>query len=62
MYVCKTLSQPDLNGLQTCIEWTDFGLFSLTPAQAAELSMYIILAFVVTWCFKHLGNFIKTFK
>lgn len=24
MNVCKTLSQPDLNGLQTCLEWAAY--------------------------------------
>lgn len=62
MYVCRTLSEKDQNGLQTCIEWMDFGLFSLSSAEATVLSTYIILAFVVVWCFKHIGNFIKTFK
>nr|ESK55687.1 hypothetical protein F987_00518 [Acinetobacter gyllenbergii NIPH 230] len=62
-FVCSQLSQPNENGLQTCIMWqeqTDY-LPALTAAEVKEISMYIILACVVAWCFRHLGEFIKTF-
>ena len=61
MYVCKTLSLPDSYGLQTCTEWMTFSFPSPTAAEAAYLSSYIILSFVVVFCFKQLGNLIKKF-
>jgi len=64
-YVCSQLSQANEQGLQTCLQWQEqnsLGLPSLTASEAADLTLYIILACVVAWCFKLLGNFIKSFK
>ncbi len=64
-YVCSQLSQANEQGLQTCLQWQEqnsLGLPSLTASEAADLTLYIIFACVVAWCFKLLGNFIKSFK
>lgn len=41
MHVCKTLSQPDLNGLQVCLEWAAFSdIFqsvAITHSQMVEI-------------------------
>lgn len=64
-YVCKTLTEPDSSGIQTCTSWQEqnlLGLPNLTVAELAELTVYIILACLVAWCFRLLGDFIKSFK
>ena len=62
MYFCKSLTPPNIDGLQTCTEWATFDFPSFTPEEAAALTSYIILSFVAVWCFKQLGNLIKNFK
>ena len=63
MYACKTLSLPDEQGLQTCLEWQEqtsmFALPDLTAYQASQIAFYILLACVAAFCFKLLGEFIK---
>lgn len=63
MHVCIQLSQPNEQGIQTCLQWQEqipFALSNLTLQEAGTLSSYIILACVVAHCYKMLADFIKT--
>ena len=63
MHACKTLSLPDQQGLQTCLEWQEqtsmFDLPKLTAYEASQIAFYILLVCTVAFCFKLLGEFIK---
>ncbi|MDC4534247.1 hypothetical protein [Acinetobacter baumannii] len=54
MYVCKTLSTPNENGLQTCSEWTTFEVidlfqsFAITKVQMIQIGASLI---AVAACF-----------
>lgn len=63
-YVCKTLTESDLNGLQTCLEWeahTTLGLPDLSPQNAYELGYAILYVCTAAFCFKLMGILIKKF-
>lgn len=60
MHVCKTLTDPDVNGLQTCLEWMQFTLLPpLTLEQATMLGGSFWLVLVVAKGFRELGYIIK---
>lgn len=64
MYACKSLSSPDSQGLQVCLEWeaqTIFGLPQLTAQEASQIGFYILLACTTAFCYKLLALLIKTF-
>ena len=65
MHVCKTLSEPDLNGLQTCLEWESqsgaFGLPDLSPQEAWELGYAILYVCAVTFTYKLIAKLIEKF-
>lgn len=60
MYVCKQLSAPDANGLQTCSVWTEQTSFAesyaITQQQANDLSAAVVGFLVVFFIFRHLRN------
>lgn len=64
MHVCKTLSQPNEQGIQTCLEWQLMSINSFLPnltlQESATISSYILLVCVVAYCFKTVADFIKT--
>jgi len=43
MHVCKTLSQPNESGLQTCLEWSAFSYPDLFQSLAITKSEMIII-------------------
>jgi len=65
-YVCKTLSEPDLYGLQTCTQWqvqeSNFlGLPNITPEQAKEIFTPIAYLIIAAVCYKLLARLINSF-
>lgn len=62
-YICEQLTQPDINGYQTCILWVEqgfLGLPEITVEQAGQLCTAIAFVFVAAWGFKKLAQLIKT--
>ena len=43
MHVCKTLSQPNESGLQTCVEWATFTYLDLFQSVAITKSEMIMI-------------------
>lgn len=43
MHVCKTLSQPNESGLQTCVEWATFNYLDLFQSVAITKSEMIMI-------------------
>jgi hypothetical protein len=64
MDACKLLSQPDVNGLQVCLEWVAVNQ-SILPPLTLEQSTYLGLSFwvvcIVAKGFRELGYLIKKF-
>lgn len=62
MYVCNQLSNPDAQGLQTCLEWTV--MQSILPPLAPDLAVQMGLGFwlvcLVAKGFRFLGDYIRT--
>lgn len=64
MHVCTQLSQPNEQGIQTCLQWeaqTIFGLPQLTAQEASQIGFYIVLVCTAAFCYKLLALLIKTF-
>ncbi len=61
MHVCKTLSQPNESGLQTCLEWQDIKSFlpDLTVQQANELLIAIVGCLAVVFIVKQVISLLK---
>ncbi|MCO8060297.1 hypothetical protein [Acinetobacter towneri] len=61
MHVCKTLSQPNESGLQTCLEWQEIKSFlpDLTAQQANELLIAIVGCFAVVFIVKQVISLLK---
>lgn len=60
MHVCKTLSQPNESGLQTCLEWQDFKILpDLTVQEANELLVAIVGCFAVVFIVKQVISLLK---
>lgn len=61
MHVCKTLSQPNESGLQTCLEWQESKslLPDLTVQQANELLIAIVGCFAVVFIIKQVISLLK---
>lgn len=61
MHVCKTLSQPNESGLQTCLEWQESKSFlpDLTVHQANELLIAIVGCFAVVFIIKQVISLLK---
>lgn len=51
-YVCTTLSDPDVNGLQNCTVWTveTLSTLAITPDQANLLTGKIVLVLIIAYC------------
>lgn len=50
MHLCKTLSQPDPNGLQTCIEWSQYSIFpQLTSDQRDQIILFAVVIFLIVF-------------
>lgn len=48
MLVCKVLSQPNLDGLQTCIEWVEYvHPLAITKVQMIEIGGSLLAVFGV---------------
>lgn len=63
MYVCKTLSQPNESGLQTCLDWveqksTTF-LPPLTKQEADSLLMAIVPCLVVVFIVRRILSMLR---
>lgn len=43
MHVCKTLSQPNESGLQTCVEWATFTYLDLFQSVAITKSEMVMV-------------------
>ena len=43
MHVCKTLSQPNEPGLQTCVEWATFTYLDLFQSVAITKSEMVVI-------------------
>ena len=43
MHVCKTLSQPNESGLQTCVEWATFTYHDLFQSVAITKSEMVVI-------------------
>ena len=43
MHVCKTLSQPNESGLQTCVEWATFNYLDLFQSLAITKNEMMII-------------------
>lgn len=59
--VCKSLSQPDQYGLQTCLEWGEYSFYSdisqhLTYATANQLLAGIAVVFATVFIIKRVVN------
>lgn len=61
MHVCKTLSQPNESGSQTCLEWQESKSFlpDLTVQQANELLIAIVGCFAVVFIIKQVISLLK---
>ncbi|MDM1764451.1 MULTISPECIES: hypothetical protein [unclassified Acinetobacter] len=61
MHVCKTLSQPNENSLQTCLEWQEQKSFlpDLTKQQADEILIAILSCFAVVFIIKRVLNLLN---
>ena len=61
MHVCKTLSQPNESGLQTCLEWQEIKSFlpDLTAQQANELLIAIVGCLAVVFIVKQVISLLK---
>ncbi|HGW3827933.1 MULTISPECIES: hypothetical protein [unclassified Acinetobacter] len=61
MHVCKTLSQPNESGLQTCLEWQEIKSFlpDLTVQQANELLIAIVGCLAVVFIVKQVISLLK---
>ena len=54
MHVCKTLSQPNESGLQTCVVWQEQKPFlpNLTVEQADQMLIAIVGCFAIVFIIK----------
>ena len=61
MHACKTLSQPNELGLQTCLEWQEQKTFlpDLTVQQANEMLIPIVGCFTVVFIVKQVLSLLK---
>ncbi|MDQ8935793.1 hypothetical protein [Acinetobacter rudis] len=61
MHACKTLSQPNESGLQTCLEWQEIKSFlpDLTVQQANELLIAIVGCLAVVFIVKQVISLLK---
>ncbi|MFT0696673.1 hypothetical protein ACDX34_21540 [Acinetobacter bereziniae] len=56
MHVCKTLSQPNESGLQTCLKWQEQKPFlpNLTVQQADQMLIAIVGCFAIVFIVKQI--------
>ena len=64
--VCKSLSQPDQEGLQTCIEWVEYSFFSeLSPYlnfhNANLILASVAVVFATVFIIKRIMNLLGTY-
>ena len=61
MHVCKTLSQQNESGLQTCLEWQEIKSFlpDLTTQQADQMLIAIVGCFAVVFIIKQVISLLK---
>ncbi|OUY05512.1 hypothetical protein [Acinetobacter populi] len=61
MHVCKTLSQPNESGLQTCLEWQEQTSFlpNLTVQQADQMLIAIVGCFAIVFIVKQVLSLLK---
>ena len=61
MHVCKTLSQQNESGLQTCLEWQEIKSFlpDLTTQQADQMLIAIVVCFAVVFIIKQVISLLK---
>ena len=60
MHVCKTLSQPNEIGLQTCLEWHEQEFLpNLTVEQANEMLVPILACFAIVFIIRQILTLLK---